>query len=77
MNAADHAASPILSPSIVDNLDFDCVASHTRYADFQIAHGNVRVARSRSDWVSKPLSGDTTMLRCDPGFPAKIAALGT
>ena len=28
---------------------------------------DVGIAKNRSDWMSKPLSGDAPILRCDPG----------
>ena len=27
----------------------------------------MRIAKNKSDWMSKPLSGDAPILRCDPG----------
>jgi hypothetical protein len=37
-----------------------------RSSGSQIAHGNVSIAKRRSDWVSKPLSA-IHRDRCDPG----------
>ena len=61
-------------------LSFDCLASPPRYAGHRSLMDSsldVRIAKKQLGPDVEAAIGDTSCGRCDPWFPAKIAALGT
>ena len=71
---------PDLIPRSREHLCFDCLASSPHYAGHRSLMDSsldVRIAKKQIGPDVEAAIGDTSCGRCDPWFPAKIAALGT